>query len=81
MKGRPELDSCSEEGDPVQTFLQIRQIVFINLDVNYLHKFKRTVYNFIWLEKVLVIQQNFVGKAELQELSLRENLDKNVAEV
>ena len=54
MKGRPELDSCSEEGDPVQTFLQIRQILFINLDVNYLHKFKRTVYNFISLEKVLV---------------------------
>lgn len=81
MKGRPELDSCSEEGNPVQTFLQIRQILFINLDVNYLHKFKRTVYNFISLEKVLVIQQNFVAKAELQELLLRENLDKNVAEV
>ena len=35
----------------------------------------------ISLEKVLVIQQNFVAKAELQELLLRKNLDKNVAEV
>ena len=50
MKGRPEVDSCSEEGDPVQRFLEIRQGLFINLDINYLHNFKRRVYDSIWMD-------------------------------
>ena len=48
--GRPEVYSCSEEGDPVQRFLEIRQGLFINLDVNYLHNFKRKVDDSIWMD-------------------------------
>ena len=48
--GRPEVDSRSEKGDPVKIFLEIRQGLFINLDVNYLHNFKRRVYDSIWMD-------------------------------
>ena len=72
MKGRHELDSCSEEGDPVQLFLEIRLGLFINLDISYLHNFKRWFYDSIWMDQVLIIKWNFVRKAELQELLLGE---------